>query len=54
MYVLITIAFMSYHGASGIATTMQEFTTKERCEKARRVFLDLQDHKQVRAECVEK
>jgi len=54
MWILLAISYMSYHGASGIALMNQEFQTKEKCETARRVLLDLQESKQIRAACVEK
>jgi hypothetical protein len=54
MWILLAISYMSFHGASGIALMNQEFKTKAKCESARRVLLDLQDHKQIQAACVEK
>lgn len=54
MYILIAIAYMSYHGNSGIALMNQEFRSLSACQNAKKELLALQEHKQVRAVCVEK
>lgn len=39
MYVLIVVSMLSGGYVSGRAVAMQEFTTKERCEAARKVII---------------